>query len=182
MADEIDEQVTAHIREILHLAYGAKGKASKEPATDASTSKTPNQAPSDTPSDTPSEAPSDSPNDSPMNPSATSKTTGQPSIVPTSDTHFPVEGGEITSESLEGDILSQEEGSHILEEYFEESAVDSGPVNDTEGRERCPTSTVECTHQRRLLESTRALDTLDLNPTVVLRVASLQDSVPFCGR
>ena len=244
MADEINEQVTAHIREILHLVHGVKGKTlrklnelvgqtskfklhsitddfaevimvqnygveadqeeasslhmsveikllrrsgrlrpkegtyenmqgrpakrrklaadehstdtlppngpPKEPATDASTSKTPNQTPSDTPSEAPSESTSDSlsdrPSESPMNPSATSKPTiGQPSILPMSDTHVPVEGGGNASVSIEG-ILSQEEGFHILEEYFEESAIDSGPVNDTESRETGPSSTVECIH------------------------------------
>jgi hypothetical protein len=269
MADDIDEQVTAHIREILHLVHGVKGKTlrklnelvgqtskfklhsiidifaevimvqnygveadqeetsslhmsveikllrrsgrlrpregtyenmqgrlakrrklapderstntlplngpSKEPATDASTSKTPNQTPSDTPSDTPNEAPnkapsaspSESPSESPMDPYATS----EPIVGEPSDTHVPVEGGEIASVSLEG-ILSQKEGFYILEEYFEESAVDSGPVNDTEGWERCLTSTVECIYQDRLLEPTGDLDILDLNPTVVSAAVS----------
>jgi hypothetical protein len=286
MADDIDEQVTAHIREILHLVHGVKGKTlrklnelvgqtskfklhsitdvfakvimvqnygveadqeetsslymsveikllrrsgrlrlregtyenmqgrpakrrklvpderstntlppngpSKEPATDASTSKTLNQTLSDTPSDTLSDTPnealsealsaspsaspsaslSESPSESPMDLYATSEPTiGEPSVLPTSNTHVPVEGGEIASASLEG-ILSQEEGFHILEEYFEESAVDSGPMNDTEGWERCLTSTVECIYQDRLLEPTGVLDTLDLNPTVVSAAVS----------
>jgi hypothetical protein len=86
----------------------------------------------------------------------------------------------------------QQEVFHISEEYFEESAIDFGPVNNTEGRERYPTSTVECIHQDGRLEplvrsstpralaspqhslsaginpiSSEALDTLDLDPAAV---------------
>jgi hypothetical protein len=42
---------------------------------------------------------------------------------------------------------------NILEEYFEKSA-DSGPVNNTEGLDRRPTSTVEYICQDRPLEYT----------------------------
>ena len=158
---------------------------SKEPATDGSISKTP------------TESSSESPSESPINPSATSEPTiGEPSVLPTSDTHVLVEGGEVASASLEGHILSQEDVFNILEEYFEKS-TDSGPVNDTEGLDRRPTSTVECIRQDGPLEhtvrsntppaltsprhplgasidpiSSEALDTLDLNPTVVSAVVS----------
>jgi hypothetical protein len=59
-----------------------------------------------------------------------------------------------------------------LEEYFEESAVDLGLVNDTEGWERCLTSTIKCIYQDRLLEPIGVLDTLNLNPTIVSVVVS----------
>jgi hypothetical protein len=64
-----------------------------------------------------------------------------------------VEGGEIASASLECHTLSQEDVFNILEEYFEKSA-DSGPVNDTEGLDRRPASTVECIRQDGHLEHT----------------------------
>jgi hypothetical protein len=68
---------------------------SKEPATDGSTSKAP------------TESSSESPSESPMNPSATSEPTiSEPSVLPTSNTHVLVEGGEIASVSLEDHILS----------------------------------------------------------------------------
>ena len=162
---------------------------SKEPATDGSTSKTP------------TESSSESPSESPMNPSATSEPTiGEPSVLPTSDTHVLVEGGEIASASLKCHTLSQEDVFNILEEYFEKS-TDSGPVNDTEGLDRRPASMVECIRQDRPLKhtvrsntppaltsprhllgasidpiSSEALDTLDLNSAMVSATISKSSS------
>jgi len=155
-------------------------KPSKEPATNGSTSKTP------------TESSSESPSESPINLSAMSEPTiSELSILLTSNTHVLVEGGEIASASLKGYILSQEDVFNILEEYFEKSA-DSGPVNDTEGLDRRPTSMVECIRQDGPLEhtvrsntppaltllwhllgasidpiSSEALDILDLNLAIV---------------
>jgi hypothetical protein len=117
---------------------------SKEPATAGSTSETPSEAP---------EAPSESPTTA----SATGTSTmSQPTIdkssidclniaeapkssgtddLPTSAIHIQIEGGEITGASPADDMfpMTHGDGFAILNEFFEQFAIGSGPVSDVEG-------------------------------------------------
>ena len=63
------------------------------------------------------------------------------SDLPTSPTHIPIEGGEIMGMSPEGDMfpMTHGDGLTILDEYFEESAIGSGSVNNVEERDKWPT-------------------------------------------
>jgi hypothetical protein len=127
--------------------------ASKDPATDDSTSETSSETPT--------------------NPSATSEPTidksyiDNPNIVgapksssaadlPMSATHIQIEGGEIISSSPEGGMfpMTHDDGLAILDEYFEQSAIGLGPANDAEWLDKRPTFTAESAHQDGALEPT----------------------------
>jgi hypothetical protein len=117
---------------------------SKEPATDGSTSETPSEAP-------------EAPNESPTTASATcTSTMGGPTIgkssidclntveapksfgaddLPTSAIHIQTEGDEITNASPADDMfpMTHGDGFAILNKFFEQPAIGSGPVSDVEG-------------------------------------------------
>jgi hypothetical protein len=99
--------------------------ASKEPATDESTSETPNETstnPSATSTPATGEPPIDKSYIDSPNTIEAPKSPGTADL-PTSATHIQIEGGEIISASPEDDIfpMTLDDGLTILDEYFERS-------------------------------------------------------------
>jgi hypothetical protein len=74
----------------------------------------------------------------------------------TSDTHVQIEGGGIMSLSPKGNMfpLTHGDGLTILDEYFEQSAASSGPVNNAEGFDKWLICAAESIHQDDALDPT----------------------------
>jgi hypothetical protein len=111
--------------------------ASKEPATNDSTSETAAETSANSLTNGKSATSEPAINRSYINNTNTVEAPESSNVadLPTSAIHIQIEGGEIMSLSPKGDMfpMTHGDGLTILDEYFEQSATGSGPANDVEG-------------------------------------------------
>lgn len=76
--------------------------------------------------------------------------------LPKSATHVDIGGGGIVSLSPNGDMfpMTHGDGLNILDEYFEQSPIVSGPANDVEGLDKGLTCAAESVHQDNAVDPT----------------------------
>jgi hypothetical protein len=132
--------------------------ASKEPATDDSTSETAAETSANPPANGKSATSEPAINRSYIDNTNTVEApeSSNAADLPTSATHIQIEAGEIMSLSPKGDMfpMTHGDGLTILDEYFEQSAIGSGPANNAEGLDKWPTFTAESIYQDKALEPT----------------------------
>jgi hypothetical protein len=130
--------------------------ASKEPATDNSTSETATETSANPPANSKSATSEPAINRLYIDNTNTVEApeSSNTADLPMSATHIQIEAGEIISLLPKGDMFSITYGNGltILDEYFEQSAIGSGPANNAEGLNKWLICAAESIHQDNALE------------------------------